>query len=98
MRPEKNRGGPVLLDVEDLANKGDCRAGGKSADGVKGGRETVIFFACDAAANMEDGDHEHDDGVAPAGTEFIPVCGDEESDTAGEEDSSEDERDPSLPL
>ena len=42
--PEKNRGGPVLLDVEDLANKGDGRAGGKSADRVEGGREAVIIF------------------------------------------------------
>ena len=41
--------------------------------------------------------NEHDDGVAPRRVELIPVCGDEESNTAGEEDPSEDEGDSSLP-
>jgi len=87
----------VLLDIEDLADKCDGCAGGKSSDSVKGGRETVKFFARKGAADVEDGDHEHDDGVAPRRAELIPVCGDEESNTAGEEDPSEDEGDSSLP-
>jgi len=95
--PEKYGGGPVLLDIEDLADKRDGCAGGKSADSVEGGRETVKLFTCKGAADVEDGDHKHDDGVTPAGAELIPVCGDEESNTAGEEDPSEDEGDSSLP-
>ena len=34
-RPEKHGRGPVLLNVEDLADEGDGRAGGDCADGVE---------------------------------------------------------------
>ena len=88
----------MFLNVEDLANERDGRAGSDGADCVKRGGEAEEPGTREAARDVKDSDHGDDECEAGAGTELIPVGGDEEYDAAGEKDGAEDERCDALPF
>jgi len=97
-RPEKHGRGPVLLNVEDLADEGDGRAGGDGSDCVERCGEAEEPGPREAASDVKDGDHGADERETRGGAELVPVGGDEKHDTAGEENRAEDERGDALPF
>ena len=96
-RPHENGRGPVLLDIEDLADECDRCAGGDCANSMERAGCCGILGACDGSAKMEDADHGHHEQVAHARAELVPVRGDEEDDATGEEDSAKDQGHSALP-
>ena len=95
--PHENGGRPVFLDVENLTDEGDGRAGGDGANRMQRRRKRLELLASDGAAEVKDDDHGHHEQVAHARPKLVPMRGDEEGDTAGEEDAAEDESDTALP-
>ena len=96
-RPHEHGGRPVLLHVEDLADESDGCAGGDGADGVQRGGEAEEPAANRPAAEVKERYQGADKRQARAGTEFVPMRGDEQDDAAGEEDAAEYKCDQHFP-
>ncbi len=95
--PHEDGGRPVLLDIENLTDQGDGRAGGDGADRVQHRGCRLVFFASDGAAEMKDGDHRHHQQIAHAGAKLVPVGGNEEDNAAGQQDAAKNQSNSSLP-
>ncbi|MGD0482885.1 MAG: hypothetical protein ABSA42_22145 [Terracidiphilus sp.] len=88
----------MFLDVEDLADERDGRAGRDGSHGVKRGRETFEARPREAAGDVEDGDHGDDEQVALTGTELVPMRRNKEHHAAGQQNGAESESRDHQPL
>ncbi len=88
----------MFLDVEDLADERDGRAGGDGSHGVERDGEAFEVRPREIAGDVEDGDHGDDEQVALTGTELVPMRGDKEHHAARQQNSAESESRDDQPL